>query len=97
MCSNCGTPELTCADREEALKDDYSYAPASYDYGSDDDWADEDANWETEETQQAAEPGAQDAEAPNEVLDENSAYLEFLNEEVRIVCRGSNGRYDSNI
>ena len=90
-------PELTCADREEALKDDYSYDPASYDYGSDDDWADEDANWETEDTQQAAEPGAQDAEAQNEVLDENSAYLEFLNEEVCIAYPRSNGRYNSNV
>lgn len=31
------------------------------------------------------------------MLDENSAYLEFLNEEVRIACRESNGRYDSNM
>lgn len=70
-------------DREEALKDDYQYDPGSYDYGADDEWADEDATWETEEAQQVPEQaGAQEPEAQADARDEGSAYLEFLNEEV---------------
>jgi hypothetical protein len=72
-------------DREEALKDDYQYDPASYDYGEDDEWADEDATWENEAGQPAGEQGgAGEADGQNENRDESSTYLEFLNEEVSI-------------
>lgn len=81
-----------CVDREEALKDDYQYDPASYDYGADDDWADEDAAWETEETQTTGEAG-QEGEAQKEVRDEGSAYLEFLNEEVSSLDHNPSARF----
>ncbi|KAI6088473.1 ARM repeat-containing protein [Hypoxylon rubiginosum] len=58
--------------REEALKDDFTYDAGTYEYEDDDEWADEDTNWNAEE-------GAE-AEA-TEGRDESTAYLEFLNEE----------------
>lgn len=64
-------------DREEALKEDYQYDPASYDYGADDEWADEDASWEAEDT----------AGAESEAQNDGSTYLEFLNEEVSGIAR----------
>jgi len=65
------------------LKDDYQYDPGAYDYGGDDDWADEDASWGEDGTQsaEAPQPG-QEAEPATEGRDESSAYLDFLNEEV---------------
>ncbi|KXJ90565.1 importin-7 [Microdochium bolleyi] len=57
--------------REEALKDDFSYDPSSYDYEDEDEWDGDEANW-------AAEEGT---EEPAEGRDESTAYLEFLNEE----------------
>jgi hypothetical protein len=77
------TNTLFFLDREEALKDDYQYDPGAYDYGGDDDWADEDASWGEDGTQsaEAPQPG-QEAEPATEGRDESSAYLDFLNEEV---------------
>lgn len=66
-------------DREEALKDDYPLDGSAYDDDEDEDdaWAGDDTTW-TEE-----------AEPEDEVdgRDESSAYLEFLNEEVRLPNR----------
>lgn len=57
--------------REEALKDDFSFDPSSYDYEDEDEWDGDEANW-------AAEEGGEEA---TEGRDESTAYLEFLNEE----------------
>lgn len=64
-------------DREEALRDDFHF-DSTYDYGEDEEWADEDVNWSGEDTS-AIEP----QEAASTVKDESAAYLEFLNDEVR--------------
>ncbi|CAI4218309.1 unnamed protein product [Parascedosporium putredinis] len=73
--------------REEALKDDYQYDAGAYDYGADDDWADEDASWAEEGAQSAdassAAAAGTEAEQSSEVRDEGSAYLDFLNEEAQ--------------
>jgi len=61
--------------REEALKDDFQFDSGTYGYEeSDDEWDDDDANWTG---------GDNDAEPVTEAKDESTAYLEFLNEEVR--------------
>lgn len=68
---------LTFQDREEALRDDFQFS-GSYEYGEDEEWADEEANWNGEpET-------VEQTEIATEVKDESAAYLEFLNEEVSI-------------
>lgn len=61
-------------DRDEALRDDFQLE-SSYDYGGDNEWDEDDANWNGEEeaTQEETE----------ESKDESKAYLEFLNDEVR--------------
>lgn len=66
---------LYLQDREAALQDDFQFG-GSYDYGDEEEWADEEANWTGEEGQ------AEEQELSSEVKDENTAYLEFLNEEV---------------
>jgi importin-7 len=58
--------------REEALKDDFTFEAGSYDYEDEDEWAEDDTNWQAEE-----EPEQETADA----RDESTAYLEFLNEE----------------
>jgi hypothetical protein len=58
--------------RDDALKDDYTYDAGSYDYDDEDEWAEEDTNWQLEEKAE---------EEPQESRDESTAYLEFLNEE----------------
>ncbi|KAI4864835.1 ARM repeat-containing protein [Hypoxylon rubiginosum] len=58
--------------REEALKEDFTYDAGTYEYEDLDEWADEDTNWNAEE-------GAEGE--PTEARDESTAYLEFLNEE----------------
>ncbi|KAI1379715.1 ARM repeat-containing protein [Hypoxylon crocopeplum] len=58
--------------REEALKEDFTYDSTTYEFDEDDEWADDDTNWSTEE---GVEGGQTDAR------DESTAYLEFLNEE----------------
>ena len=69
-------------DREDALKDDYPLDGSAYDDDDDEEddaWGGDDTTW-TEE-----------AEAEDEVdgRDESSAYLEFLNEEARLLHRTS--------
>lgn len=63
------------SDREEALRDDYPGDGSAYDDDEDEDdaWAGDDTTW------------TDDAEVEDEVdgRDESSAYLDFLNEEVR--------------
>lgn len=58
--------------REEALKEDFTYDSNDYGYEDEDEWADEDTSWAVEE---GAEGDQGDAR------DESTAYLEFLNEE----------------
>ncbi|PFH56452.1 hypothetical protein XA68_16482 [Ophiocordyceps unilateralis] len=65
--------------REEALRDDF-HLESTYDYGDDDEWGDEDANWNGEE-----EPVQEGAP---ETKDESKAYLEFLNDEAQKFSRG---------
>ena len=61
--------------REEALKEDF-HLDNSYDYDDEDDeWNDDEANWNAEEEGEEEEV--------NDAKDESTAYLEFLNEEVR--------------
>lgn len=60
-------------DREDALRDDFQL-DSTYDYGEDDEWDEEDANWNGEEEVTQGETA--------EVKDESKAYLEFLNDEV---------------
>jgi hypothetical protein len=61
-------------DREEALKDDFPLEDSAYDdEDEEDEWAGDDTAWNDE-----AEPDDE-----TDVKDEQSAYLEFLNEEVR--------------
>ena len=61
--------------REEALKDDFTFDPSAYDYEDEDEWAEDDANWNADEG--AAE------EEPQDARDGSTAYLEFLNEEAQ--------------
>lgn len=61
--------------REEALRDDFHF-DSTYDYGEDDEWAEDESQWNGEE--EVTE------EEATEAKDESQAYLEFLNDEVRI-------------
>ncbi|RYP17478.1 hypothetical protein DL767_010017 [Monosporascus sp. MG133] len=60
--------------REEALKDDFTFDPSVYDYEDEDEWAEDDANWNAEEATE---------EEQQEARDGSTAYLEFLNEEAQ--------------
>jgi hypothetical protein len=60
--------------REEALRDDFHF-DSTYDYGEDDEWAEDESQWNGEE--EVTE------EEATEAKDESQAYLEFLNDEVR--------------
>lgn len=62
-------------DREEALRDDF-HLETTYDYGEDDEWDENEANWNGEEEEHTEEETL-------ESKDESKAYLEFLNDEVR--------------
>jgi len=66
--------------REEALRDDFHF-DSTYDYGEDEEWADEEANWTGDEG--AAEP----QEGGGQLKDESAAYLEFLNDEAQKFSR----------
>lgn len=58
------------------MKDDYQFDSGNYGYDDDDDeWGDDEATW-------AAEDDAEEEEQ-SDAKDESTAYLEFLNEEVR--------------
>ncbi|KAF7520633.1 hypothetical protein G7054_g12705 [Neopestalotiopsis clavispora] len=72
--------------RDDALKDDYTYDAGSYDYDDEDEWAEEDTNWQTEEKPE---------EEPQEGRDESTAYLEFLNEEAAKFSRLENQYRDA--
>ncbi|KAI0600738.1 importin-beta domain-containing protein [Biscogniauxia sp. FL1348] len=60
--------------REEALKDDFTFDANNYDYEDEDEWGDDDANWNAEEGPE---------EEQSDARDESTAYLEFLNEEAQ--------------
>jgi importin-7 len=59
------------------LRADFHF-DSTYDYGEDEEWADEEANWTGDEG--AAEP----QEGGGQLKDESAAYLEFLNDEVSL-------------
>lgn len=61
-------------DRQDALKDDFHLEQSYDDYEDEDEWGEEETTWQAEE-----EPETE----KTEVRDESTAYLEFLNEEVR--------------
>jgi hypothetical protein len=60
--------------REEALKDDFTFDPNTYDLDDEEEWGEEDANWTADEGQE---------EEQGDGRDESTAYLEFLNEEAQ--------------
>ncbi|GAW15394.1 hypothetical protein ANO14919_048030 [Xylariales sp. No.14919] len=70
--------------REEALKEDFTFDPNSYDVEDDEEWGDEDANWAAEGPE----------EEQNEGRDESTAYLEFLNEEAQKFSQIENQYHD---
>lgn len=72
--------------RDDALKDDYTFDAGSYDYDDEDEWAEEDTNWQVEEKTE---------EEPQESRDESTAYLEFLNEEAAKFSRLENQYRDA--
>lgn len=67
------------ANREQALKDDFTFDAGSYDYEDEDEWAEDDTNWQAEEPEENTEG-----------KDESTAYLEFLNEEAAKFSRLEN-------
>lgn len=62
-------------ERDEVLKDDYPVDEGAYDDDDEELWAGDDNAWNEEETPE---------EESSDAKDESSAYLEFLNEEVRV-------------
>ncbi|CAJ2503522.1 Uu.00g109160.m01.CDS01 [Anthostomella pinea] len=60
--------------RQEALKEDYTFDSGNYEYDDDDEWGDDEANWNAEDAPE---------EEPTDARDESTAYLEFLNEEAQ--------------
>lgn len=58
------------------MKDDYGL-DANYSYDDEEEWGDDEAAWAAEDEQE---------EEPTDAKDESTAYLEFLNEEVRFPC-----------
>lgn len=61
------------------MKDDFTLESTNYGYDDeDDDWGEDESTW-------TAEDEAEGEEA-TDVKDESTAYLEFLNEEVRILA-----------
>ncbi|EJT79856.1 hypothetical protein GGTG_04939 [Gaeumannomyces tritici R3-111a-1] len=60
--------------RAEALKDDYTLDAGTYDYEEEDEWDEDEANWNADETAEEEQP---------EVKDESTAYLQFLDEEAQ--------------
>ncbi|KAG9254135.1 armadillo-type protein [Emericellopsis atlantica] len=76
--------------REDALRDDFQFS-GSYDYGDDDEWADEEANWDGEQDTAA------ETEVTAEVKDESAAYLDFLNEEAQKFSRAIDDDADDDL
>ncbi|EWZ39171.1 hypothetical protein FOCG_08940 [Fusarium oxysporum f. sp. radicis-lycopersici 26381] len=64
--------------RDEALRDDF-HLESTYDYGEEDEWDDDEANWNAEEEEETGET--------SESKDESTAYLNFLNEEAQKFSR----------
>jgi len=79
------TLPIAMKNREEALKDDFTFDPSTYDLDDEDEWGDDDANW-------AAEEGLEEEHA--EGRDESTAYLEFLNEEAQKFSHAENQYQD---
>lgn len=73
------TLPIAMRNREQALKDDFTFDAGSYDYEDDDEWAEDDTNWAVEEAEDTAD-----------TKDESTAYLEFLNEEAAKFSRMDN-------
>lgn len=73
------TLPIAMRNREQALKDDFTFDAGSYDYEEDDEWAEDDTNWAVEEAEDTAD-----------TKDESTAYLEFLNEEAAKFSRMDN-------
>ncbi|KAG5931655.1 hypothetical protein E4U53_001663, partial [Claviceps sorghi] len=67
--------------REEALRDDF-HLENSYDYGDEDEWDDNEANWNGDEEEEEA-----NEEEALQSKDESKAYLEFLNDEAQKYSR----------
>ncbi|KID69859.1 Importin-beta domain containing protein, partial [Metarhizium hybridum] len=65
--------------REEALRDDF-HLETTYDYGEEDEWDDNEADWNGEGEEN-------NEEEPVESKDESKAYLEFLNDEAQKYSR----------
>lgn len=78
------TLPIAMRNREQALKDDFTFDAGSYDYEDDDEWAEDDTNWAVEEAEDTAD-----------TKDESTAYLEFLNEEAAKFSRMDNQYKDA--
>ncbi|RCI13948.1 hypothetical protein L249_8181, partial [Ophiocordyceps polyrhachis-furcata BCC 54312] len=76
------TLPIAMRNREEALRDDF-HLESTYDYGDEDEWGEEDANWNGEE-----EPAQPEALTTR---DESKTYLDFLNDEARKFSRAIDG------
>ncbi|TLD22047.1 hypothetical protein PspLS_08042 [Pyricularia sp. CBS 133598] len=72
--------------RAEAMKDDFTLDPGSYDYEDDDEWDEDDANWNADGDQE---------EESSDVKDESTAYIEFLNEEAQKFSSLDQGGFES--
>ncbi|KAI1755788.1 importin-beta domain-containing protein [Xylaria castorea] len=70
--------------REEALKDDFTFDPSSYDVEDDEEWGEDDTNWAAEGPEEDQTDGR----------DESTAYLEFLNEEAQKFSQIENQYHD---
>ncbi|KAI0017885.1 importin-beta domain-containing protein [Xylariomycetidae sp. FL0641] len=81
------TLPVAMKNRENALKDDFTFDANNFDYDDEDEWAEDEANWN-------AEDGPD--EEPAEGRDESTAYLEFLNEEAQKFSQAEHNQYAQN-
>ncbi|KAI0390471.1 importin-beta domain-containing protein [Xylariaceae sp. FL0594] len=79
------TLPIAMRNREEALKDDFTFDASTYDVDDEDEWGDDDANWTADEGPE---------EEQGEGRDESTAYLEFLNEEAQKFSQARNQYQD---
>ncbi|KKA27325.1 hypothetical protein TD95_002309 [Thielaviopsis punctulata] len=70
--------------REEALKDDLHFNSGNYDYGDEDEWAENDANWNLDE----------EGEEGDEEKEGTGAYLDFLTEQAQKFAAAADDDYD---
>jgi hypothetical protein len=70
--------DLTNSDREEALREDFHLDGGAYGYDDDNSSWGEDTTWTAEED---------DEKETSEKKDESTAYLEFLNDEVKYLLQ----------